>query len=265
MYFGKHPLPDSHEVKQLCKALLGLLFPVTEQPTSGYSIADKARAAVSTKLLAQLEAVRSYGSFEPSEVCSAFVPQLETIHDMVLKDAEFILEGDPAARHVIEIILSYPGLKALAIYRLAHALYELHVPILPRMMSEWVHSKTGIDIHPGARLACPIYIDHGTGIVIGETAVVGKQVRIYQGVTLGALVVRKGHVGQKRHPTVGDNVVIYANSSILGGQTEIGHDSVIGGNSWLTKSILPYSVVYTKHETVVRDRDDYQQPLDFSI
>jgi serine O-acetyltransferase len=158
-------------------------------------------------------------------------------------DVDASYAGDPAAYSKEEIIITYPGFYAVCIYRLAHALYELKVPLLPRLMSEYAHEKTGIDIHPGAKIEESFFIDHGTGVVIGETSIIGKNVKIYQGVTLGALSVKKKMQSIKRHPTIESDVVIYANATILGGETVIGKGSIIGGNTWLTHSIPSGSVV----------------------
>ena len=167
-------------------------------------------------------------------------------------DIEAAYEGDPAATSRMEVVMAYPGLYAVTVHRLAHELYVLKVPVIPRIMSEYAHSRTGIDIHPGATIGERFFIDHGTGVVIGETTVIGRNVKLYQGVTLGALsfpkdektgMLMKGH---KRHPNVEDNVVIYAGATILGGDTTIGHDSEIGGNVWLMDSIPPFSRVYNQ-------------------
>jgi serine O-acetyltransferase len=166
---------------------------------------------------------------------------------------------------VEEVILCYPGFYALTIHRLSHILYQEEVPVLPRIMSEHAHSKTGIDIHPGARIGNKFFIDHGTGIVIGETAEVGNNVKIYQGVTLGAMYVQKKMKQTKRHPTIEDNVIIYAGSTILGGNTVIGHDTIIGGNVWVTESVMPHSVVYRQHKSVVRDSKKFKEPINFVI
>jgi serine O-acetyltransferase len=176
-----------------------------------------------------------------------------------------MLSFDPAAYSLEEVIISYPGFSAITVYRLAHELYKMSVPIIPRMMSEYAHSKTGIDINPGASIGCPFFIDHGTGIVIGETTHIGNNVKLYQGVTLGALSVRKEDVQQKRHPTIEDNVVIYAGSTILGGTTLIGHDSIIGGNTWIIDSVQPWSIVYHKNQTIITNRKDFTEPLNFII
>lgn len=152
-------------------------------------------------------------------------------------DVQAIFKGDPAARSNEEVILSYPGLQAITVYRIAHFLYEAGVPIVPRIMSEYIHGRTGIDINPGAKIGSSFFIDHGTGIVIGETSVIGNNVKIYQGVTLGALSVKKELMDKKRHPTIEDDVTIYAGATILGGATIIGKGSVIGGNTWVTESV----------------------------
>ena len=182
-----------------------------------------------------------------------FFTAVPDIYKSLMEDAENFLDFDPAARSIESIILYYPGFYALTVYRLANKLYQLRIPFLPRIMSEYAHSKTGIDIHPGAQIGEHFMIDHGTGIVIGETAVIGKNVKIYQGVTLGALYVNKDMRGKKRHPTIEDNVIIYSGTTILGGQTVVGHDSIVGGNVWLTKSVEPYSVIYHESKTIVRD------------
>jgi serine O-acetyltransferase len=182
-----------------------------------------------------------------------FFERLPGIHERLLRDADAIYQGDPAAESVDEVISAYPGFFAIAIYRVAHEFYDLGVPIFPRILSEYAHFRTGIDIHPGARIGCPFFIDHGTGVVVGETTVIGDGVKLYQGVTLGALAVSKDLSSTKRHPTIEDNVVIYSNATILGGKTTVGHDAVIGGNVWLTDSVNPYSIVYHKSEVKVRD------------
>ena len=151
--------------------------------------------------------------------------------------------GDPAAKSDEEIILSYPGLEAILVHRIAHFLFKCGVPLIPRIMSEHVHGKTGIDIHPGATIGESFFMDHGTGIVIGETCIIGNNVKIYQGVTLGALSVKKNLQNKKRHPTIEDNVTIYANATILGGDTVIGKNSIIGGNTWVTKSVPADTVI----------------------
>lgn len=172
-----------------------------------------------------------------------FFDSLPEIYRTLELDVQAALTGDPAAYSREEVVLSYPGFYAVCIHRLAHKFHQLKVPLLPRLMSEYAHEKTGIDIHPGSTLGDSIFIDHGTGVVIGETSVIGKNVKIYQGVTLGALSVKKKLQGIKRHPTVEDDVVIYANATILGGDTVVGKGSIIGGSVWITKSVPAASVI----------------------
>ena len=184
-------------------------------------------------------------------IVAKFIAALPEVRRLVESDVAAAYEGDPAATSPMEVVMAYPGLYAVTIHRLAHELYKLGVPVIPRIMSELAHSKTGIDIHPGATIGERFFIDHGTGVVIGETTVIGRNVRLYQGVTLGGLSFAKDTSGAlvkglKRHPNIEDNVVIYANATILGGETTIGHDSEIGGNVWLKDSVPPFSRVYNK-------------------
>ncbi|MGO9178145.1 MAG: serine O-acetyltransferase EpsC [Candidatus Limnocylindrales bacterium] len=198
-------------------------------------------------------------------LCRQFIDELPEIHQRLVLDAAAIEAGDPAARSVSEVVLAYPGFAALAFHRLAHALHGLGIPLVPRLLAEVAHSRTGIDIHPGAQIGHACCIDHGTGLVIGETAVIGDAVKLYQGVTLGALSVAKSATGTKRHPTIEDRVVIYANATVLGGDTVVGHDSVIGGNVWLTNSVPPYSLVYHTSSVRVRSVAEASEPSDFVI
>jgi len=192
------------------------------------------------------------------EIANQFFENVPAIYDSLLKDAEAIIQFDPAAESIEEVLVAYPGFYATAVYRISNYLWNHGVKILPRVFAEYAHGKTGIDIHPGATIGESFFIDHGTGIVIGETTIIGDNVKIYQGVTLGALSVNKGESKSKRHPTIEDNVVIYSGATILGGDTVIGKDSVIGGNVWLTNSVLPRSIVYHKSESMVKD---LHQPL----
>ena len=189
---------------------------------------------------------------ESVRVMSSFYDQLARVRKMLIEDVRAAYEGDPAAMTFAEVQLAYPGLLAIASHRLAHELYRLDVPIVPRIMSEWTHAQTGIDINPGAQIGHGFFIDHGTGVVIGETARIGNRVKLYQGVTLGAKsfpLDKHGHPVKhvQRHPTVEDDVVIYSNASILGGDTVIGRHSTIGGNVFLTESVPPNSLVTGKH------------------
>ncbi len=199
------------------------------------------------------------------KTAKAFVEKIPAIHDMLWADAEAIYKGDPAAESIDEVILAYPGFMAIAIFRIAHELYLLNLPIIPRILTEYGHEKTGIDIHPGATIGSPFFIDHGTGIVIGETSVIGRNVKLYQGVTLGALSVDKKMQSTKRHPTIEDDVIIYSQAVILGGETVIGSNSVIGGNAWVTSSIAPNSIVYNKSEVRVRSNIEMENTIDFII
>jgi serine O-acetyltransferase len=183
---------------------------------------------------------------EAEQVTLDLLTQLPDLRRKLQLDVEAAFRGDPAAKSHEEVILAYPGLEAIAIYRFAHELWIRNIPLLPRMMSEYIHGKTGIDIHPGATIGDSFFIDHGTGVVIGETTIIGRNVKIYQGVTLGALSIRKEFSDRKRHPTIEDEVTIYAGATILGGDTVIGKGSVIGGNVWITESVPPYSRVYNK-------------------
>ena len=187
------------------------------------------------------------------DLTAAFLEKLPEIRAYVETDLQAAYDGDPAASDKAEVIIAYPGMYAITVYRLAHVLYQLEVPLIPRIMTEYAHSRTGIDIHPGAQIGRYFFIDHGTGIVVGETTVIGDYVKIYQGVTLGALSTRGGQKlhGKRRHPTIEDNVTIYAGASILGGDTVIGHDSVIGSNVFITHPIAPGTRVSVKNQELL--------------
>ncbi len=210
--------------------------------------------------------IRAGGVAEPParEVSQTFVTGLPALREALAEDARATYQADPAATSVDEVLLAYPGFFAIACHRMAHALASQGVALLPRLISEYAHRQTGIDIHPGARIGRRLAIDHGSGIVIGETAVIGDRVRLYQGVTIGALSVRKGLAQQKRHPTIEDDVVIYANATILGGSSVIGAGSVIGGNVWLTHAVPPGSIV-THGAAVERTREAGETLLEYYI
>ena len=252
-------------VAEWIRSLMDTLFPqaAEQTPATARDVRDAldASAAELRSLLRPLEDEID----DPAEIAAAFFRSLPEIHRQLMIDATAIERGDPAAESVDEVVLAYPGFLAIAVYRIAHRFSELGVPLLPRVLTEWAHEKTGIDIHPGATLGHPVIIDHGTGIVIGETAEIGNNVKLYQGVTLGALSVNKSLASTKRHPTIENDVVIYANATILGGETVIGRGSVIGGNVWITASVPPNSIVYQRSEVHVRQgRDDFEAP-DFVI
>ncbi len=258
-------LPSKQQVSLFTEELIHYIFPVAQDAQEFLQQHESIKDRLQKQLQQLLNAVDKTTVSQHNETIEKYFCELCSIKDLLLKDAQLILDFDPASSSLEEVILSYPGFQAISVHRLAHPLYNMKVPILPRMMSEWAHSQTGIDINPGATIGCPFFIDHGTGVVIGETAVIGNHVKIYQGVTLGALAVRKEDAKRKRHPTVQNNVVIYAGSTILGGSTIIGHNSIIGGNTWLTQSVPAHSVVYHKHQTVIKDSKDFEEPINFVI
>jgi serine O-acetyltransferase len=200
-----------------------------------------------------------------------FLDRLPDLRAVLATDVQAAFDGDPACRTPDEVIFCYPGLEAVTVYRLAHELHELGIPFIPRMMTEWAHSRTGIDIHPGATIGEHFFIDHGTGVVIGETCEIGRRVKLYQGVTLGALSFATDGEGQlvrgtKRHPTIEDRVVIYANATVLGGRTVVGHDSVVGSSVWLTSSVAPHTtVVMEKPALRIRTPDETRPDANFQI
>lgn len=247
-------IPDRRRVILLIKDLQTLLFPCFFRVSEAYGgvigdplqrVMDNLNALIKKALPFAPEADMR----NPEDITRAFVNALPRIKQQLVDDARAIFLGDPAADSCEEVLISYPGFYAISIHRFAHELYKLKLPLIPRIMSEYTHSKTGIDIHPGAQIGERFCIDHGTGIVIGETACIGNDVKLYQGVTLGARSFALDEHGNpvkgiKRHPDIGDRVIIYANAVILGGDTVIGSDSVIGGNVWLTRSVPEGSVIY---------------------
>lgn len=245
--------PSWHDATVWLDDLIHFLFPSNHLPkkTSYEGILKKNQIDLENILLSYLDPKK----MDVEGTVASFYQSLETIYKNLRLDASKIHEYDPAATSVNEVIVSYPGFYAIAVYRLANHLSTLHIPVLPRILSEYAHGKTGVDIHPGATIGVPFMIDHGTGIVIGETSVIGKNVSIYQGVTLGALQVAKELYNTKRHPTVEDNVIIYARTTILGGDTVIGRNSVIGGSVFLTKSVEPDSQVFNTHQLRITRRE----------
>lgn len=244
--------PSTSDICTLVTRILLVLFP--EQTQSQYKdIADvEIQMGVYQKELTRLLTSMQKDLPAPaSELSDKFMNELSVIYEKLLHDIQAILNGDPAARSEFEVIRAYPGFYAIAFYRMANALYHLNIPLIPRIIMEFAHSKTGIDIHPGATIGKNFYIDHGTGIVIGETSIIGDNVKIYQGVTLGALSVSKDKANTKRHPTIEDNVIIYSGATILGGETVVGHSSIIGGNVWLTETVPPFTRVYHKAQIEV--------------
>lgn len=241
------------QVRQSVDELICLLFPQRGcQGAGGLENTESRLLELKRRFNSYLEALIPLDNTlqnDGNERVEKFFESFTEIATKLDADVAAAYAGDPAAYSKEEIIITYPGFYAVCIYRFAHVLHELKVPLLPRLMSEYAHEKTGIDIHPGAKIGESFFIDHGTGVVIGETCIIGKNVKIYQGVTLGALSVKKKMQSIKRHPTIESDVVIYANSIILGGETVVGRGSVIGGNVWLTTSIDPGTVVFNKLET----------------
>lgn len=263
-----HAHPQGFPDKQLASAFIDRIFSFLFTPLKGKFRTEESllkeyetiRASLDTLLLDMM------GKEDEAKYhADSFFKSLPGLYQQLLKDASATLEFDPAAISQEEVLIAYPGFYATAVYRLTHQLYVQDVHLLPRFFSEYAHSKTGIDIHPGAAIGASFVIDHGTGVVIGESAVIGDHVKIYQGVTIGALNVAKELAKIKRHPTIGDHVIIYSGATILGGETNIGRNSIIGGNVWLTHSVEPYSVVYQKSEVIVRDKFPLPEPLNFVI
>ncbi len=261
---GGPNLPSRESVASILADLDALLFPGFREEESldeaGLHLATAERVHRSARRLAhEVEKSVSFscrcGRFscegEPcrnlaEQIVGDFFAELPQLRRVLSLDVAAAFKGDPAAKSVEEVIVAYPGLEAIAVYRIAHYFWQREVPLIPRMMSEIAHGRTGIDIHPGADIGDSFFIDHGTGVVVGETTVIGKNVKLYQGVTLGALSVRKSEGNVKRHPTIEDDVTIYAGATILGGETTIGMGSVIGGNVWITESVPEGSRVYAK-------------------
>jgi serine O-acetyltransferase len=252
-------LPSRPAIESACADLMSLMFPGfrSESLVSSQDLAEATRSRI-RNLHARLktEICRSLGKIPPNEateakaeeILSLFMAELPQLRRLLWTDIDAAYEGDPAAKSYEEIILAYPSLEAIAIYRMAHVLYD-KVPLVPRIMTEWAHSRTGIDIHPGAKIGSHFFIDHGTGVVIGETCEIGTRVKLYHAVTLGARSFQKDEHGKikkggKRHPTVEDDVTIYPNSTVLGGETIIGARSTIGGNVFLMQSVPPDSLVF---------------------
>jgi serine O-acetyltransferase len=276
-------LPSREPIEAACRELMGLMFPGFH----GGPLIDSGDLPAVTRsrmknLHAELkpELCKSFGRLpataetekKAEDLLAFFIGELPRIRRLLWTDIDAAYEGDPAAKGYEEVILAYPAIEAIAIQRMAHLLYEKEVPLIPRMMTELAHAKTGIDIHPGARIGPGFFIDHGTGVVIGETCDIGVGVKLYQGVTLGALSFTKEDDGSlakgayKRHPTLEDGVVVYANATILGGQTVIGTRAVVGSNVWLTESVPPdTTVVLEKPKLRLKGAKPNTEPLTYEI
>ena len=273
-------LPSRQSVERIVEVLEALVFPgfraeeTIDLPGMRYIIGEKV-SAVSRALAVEVEKSLRYTcrqrkdcgrhedcAGEAAEIVASLLAGIPEIRRRVDLDVKAAFRGDPAARSAEEVILSYPGVEAILVHRIAHELWVREVAMIPRMMSEHIHGKTGIDIHPGARIGDSFFIDHGTGVVIGETAVIGSNVKIYQGVTIGALSVQKELANSKRHPTIEDEVTIYAGATILGGRTVIGRGSIIGGNVWLTESVPANSRIYHNPSQIRRASMDDPEAWD---
>lgn len=252
---GIEAVPPNEIIASWALRLIHLLYPEKAEyfPESVTEV-EKAFMFLEKELVRIFNATKACAQSDNAEKAKQLFSTIPEMYRVLNTDIDAIYEGDPASRSKFEIIRAYPGFYAICFYRIAHALYDTDIPLLPRILTEYAHSKTGIDIHPAAEIGEHFCIDHGTGIVIGETSVIGNHVKIYQGVTLGALSVDKTMSYIKRHPTVEDHVIIYSGATILGGDSVIGHHSIIGGNVWLTKSVPPYSTVYHKSEIEVVDQ-----------
>ncbi|MET0245092.1 MAG: serine O-acetyltransferase [Flavitalea sp.] len=250
--YEKDSVPSNEVIAGWATRLIHLLYP--EMSDAKFSSTEQLAEAFKTleaELIDILNATTACVDCNNKFVAKKFFEYVPELLRLLNADVVSFIDGDPAAKSEFEVIRAYPGFYTLCFYRVAHKLLKLEVPLLPRILSEYAHAKTGIDIHPAAEIGEYCFIDHGTGTVIGESAKIGSYVKIYQGVTLGAMSVDKSMANTKRHPTVEDHVILYAGATILGGDTVVGHHSIVGGNVWLTKSIPPRSLVYHRPEITV--------------
>jgi serine O-acetyltransferase len=258
--------PSKRKAQHFIDELIAFLFPNDNHLPCTLPYLQMGLARLEVQLHELLLPLQSQLLSKIDDIVQHYFATLPIIYQTLKLDAQTILQFDPAAASMQEVVSAYPGFRAIAVYRLTHQLVGMGVPTLPRLLSEYAHSQTGIDIHPGATIGSAFFIDHGTGVVIGETTHIGNNVKIYQGVTLGALNVQKDLAQTKRHPTIEDNVIIYSGSTILGGNTVIGHSSIIGGNTWITETVPPYSLVYHKAEVRIRNKQvPYTHEIDFVI
>lgn len=247
-------VPSNQTIAEWAQSLLNLIFPERGAITNyTQEVLKGVLFELKEELQLILKSTKACSRDDYKEIANTFFERLPEVYRKLNTDLDSILQGDPAAKSEFEIIRCYPGFFAIAMYRFAHELYLLQVPHIPRIITEYAHSETGIDIHPAATIGDYLYIDHGTGLVIGETTVIGNHVKLYQGVTLGALSVEKNMFNTKRHPTIGDHVIIYSGATILGGETVIGEGCIIGGNVWLTKSVPAGSTVYHQAEIKIKE------------
>jgi serine O-acetyltransferase len=245
--------PKTKDVAEAVEKLVLLLFPEhSKQSCCEFETLKENFEKWHAHFLNLLESMQEHLPTHAQVILKDFSDKIQPIYETLCTDIQAIVAGDPAAISEYEIIRTYPGFKAIAYYRIAHELHLLAVPLLPRMITELAHTYTGIDIHPGASIGHHFFIDHGTGIVVGETSHIGNHVKLYQGVTLGALSVSKNMASTKRHPTIADGVVIYSGATILGGETVIGANSVVGGNVWLTESIPANTKIYHQEQVKIK-------------
>ncbi len=261
-HLGQCSLPSYREVVEIVKDLYELTYPgygrhqkLSENNALyhvGHLVDDlivRLNEQIRRAMLSTMDCSQSFAAGHSNDMAMSFLEKVPKVRELMASDVQAAFDGDPAAKNTSEIVFCYPGVTAVTLYRYAHELHGLGVPMIPRMITEYAHSKTGIDIHPGASIGRRFFIDHGTGVVIGETTEIGNDVKIYQGVTLGALSFARDETtgdlvrGTKRHPTLEDHVVIYANATILGGNTRIGHHAVVGSSAWITRSVAPYTTV----------------------
>jgi len=259
---SSHGFFDKTDMETWVRELYNVLF-LPQQINSGDQL-KTGFEELQKGLIDLIKSIKNDEVFAQNESNNFFLA-LPEIYDKLILDAQSILEFDPATGSLEEILLSYPGFFATYVYRISHQLWIQEIKILPRVISEYAHSRTGIDIHPGAIIGKHFFIDHGTGIVIGETTEIGNHVKIYQGVTLGALNVSKDKANKKRHPNIEDHVIIYSGATILGGGTTIGRDSIIGGNVWITQNVPSNSLVYNKSEIKIKDNGPLPESLTFVI
>ncbi|WP_113738551.1 serine O-acetyltransferase [Blattabacterium clevelandi] len=252
----KYPFLNKNTYKKFVEDLFHFLFTPDQYLLEGIDSLKKNYQKLKHKLYSIFMEF-NFEEKKSKKYVQIFFKNIPNIYQILITDANAILNFDPAATVIEEIFLSYPGFFATALYRIAHQLWILKIPILPRMITEYAHRKTGVDIHASAEIGKDFVIDHGTGIVIGSSTKIGNSVKIYQGVTLGAIYVNKKLKNQKRHPTIEDQVTIYSGATILGGDTVIGHDSILGGNVWITNSIPPFSIVYQKSEIKIRNNSTF--------
>ena len=253
-------LPSKRKTQKIVDELFEVIYPGYYHKSSFKMYNPRHTLAalvedIAYNLKDQVAVVLGSDEDKAEEITAEFIRKIPEVRAKLEKDVEAFYQGDPAAEDKAEIISSYPGLYAVTVYRLAHELVKLGVPVLPRIMTEYAHAQTGVDIHPGAEIGEYFFIDHGTGVVIGETTIIGNNVKMYQGVTLGGLSTSGGQDlrGSRRHPTIEDNVTIYSGASILGGNTVIGHDSVIGGSAFITKSVPPYTRIDVRNQEHTMD------------